>query len=48
ASLVVVILGFEVANPAALYVTALILNICQAGFIFLRFIGSTFQHRDGD
>ena len=28
----------------ALYVTALIANICQAGFIFVRFVGSAFRH----
>jgi hypothetical protein len=25
-------------------VTALIANICQAGFIFVRFVGSAFRH----
>lgn len=44
AGLVVVVLGFGSFDPAALYVTALIANICQAGFIFLRFVGSTFHH----
>ena len=43
-SLVVVLLGLPLGNPAALYVTALIGNICQAGFIFVRFIGSAFRH----
>jgi len=46
-SLVVVLLGFPVGNPAALYVTALIGNICQAGFIFVRFVGSAFRHQAG-
>jgi hypothetical protein len=44
ASLVVVLLGIPLGNPAALYVTALIGNICQAGFIFVRFVGSAFHH----
>lgn len=45
-SLVVVVLGIGPLDPAALYMAALIANICQAGFIFLRFIGSTFQHQE--
>jgi hypothetical protein len=48
ALLAVVVLGIGTADPGALYVTALILNICQAAFIFLRFVGSTFQHQNGD
>ena len=47
ASLAAVVLGLGIADPAALYVAALILNICQAGFIFLRFVGSTFQQQEG-
>jgi hypothetical protein len=43
-SLLVVLLGIPIGNPAALYVTALIGNICQAGFIFVRFVGSAFAH----
>ena len=43
-SLLVVLLGLPLGNPAALYVTALISNICQAGFIFVRFIDSAFRH----
>jgi hypothetical protein len=43
-SLLVVLLGLPLGNPAALYVTALIGNICQAGFIFVRFIASAFRH----
>jgi hypothetical protein len=43
-SLGVVLLGLPFGNPGALYVTALIGNICQAGFIFVRFIGSAFRH----
>ncbi len=42
-SLVAVLFGLS-SNGAALYVTALIANICQAGFIFVRFVGSAFQH----
>ncbi len=49
ASLLAVVLGASFAPPSALYVTALITNICQAGFIFVRFVGSTFgQAVDGD
>lgn len=44
-SLGVVILGIPFGNPAALYVTALIGNICQTGFVFVRFVGSTFRRR---
>jgi hypothetical protein len=47
ASLLVVVLGITVDNAAALYVTALIANICQAGFIFVRFVGSAFRHAHG-
>ncbi|MDH3271343.1 MAG: hypothetical protein OEN56_08435 [Gemmatimonadota bacterium] len=42
ASVIVVLLGLPVANPSALYITALIANLCQAGFIFIRFVGSAF------
>lgn len=45
-SLFAVLLGLPFGNPAALYVTALIGNICQAGFIFVRFVGSAFRHVD--
>jgi hypothetical protein len=44
ASLVVVVLGLPFGNASALYVTALIANICQTGFIFVRFVGSAFRH----
>lgn len=44
AALLIVILGLSVENAGALYVTALIANICQAGFIFVRFVGSAFNH----
>ncbi len=44
ASLLAVLLGVTPGSAAALYVTALIANICQAGFIFVRFVGSTFRH----
>jgi hypothetical protein len=43
-SLLTVLLGFSLPNAPALYVTALIANICQAGFIFVRFVGSAFRH----
>jgi hypothetical protein len=43
-SLVAVAVGLAPASGAALYVTALIANICQAGFIFVRFVGSAFRH----
>lgn len=46
ASLAAIVLGLPVANAPALYVTALIANICQAGFIFVRFVGSAFRHED--
>jgi hypothetical protein len=44
ASLLAIVLGASFAPASALYVTALITNICQAGFIFVRFVGSTFRH----
>ncbi|TFH55331.1 MAG: hypothetical protein E4G90_11960 [Gemmatimonadales bacterium] len=43
-SLLAVVLGIAFGNAPALYVTALIANICQAGFIFVRFVGSAFRH----
>jgi hypothetical protein len=43
-SLATILLGFGPVPPPSLYVTALIANICQAGFVFLRFVGSTFDH----
>lgn len=43
-SLLAVIFGFSFDNAGALYVTALIANICQAGFIFVRFVGSAFNY----
>ena len=46
ASLVIVVLGLSADNAPALYVTALIVNICQAGFIFVRFVGSAFSHAE--
>ena len=42
-SLVAIILGLKFGNAPALYVTALIANICQAGFIFVRFVSSVFR-----
>lgn len=44
-SLFAVVLGLSFGNAPALYVTALIANICQAGFIFVRFVGSAFRHQ---
>ncbi len=46
-SLFTVLLALPFGNPSALYVTALIGNICQAGFVFVRFVGSAFQY-EGD
>lgn len=46
ATLASIVLGIGGVDPGALYVTALIANICQAGFIFLRFVGSTFHHAE--
>ena len=45
-SLITVVLGFTSGSASALYVTALIANICQAGFIFVRFVGSAFHHEN--
>lgn len=45
ASLVIVLFGLPFGNPAALYLTALIGNICQTGFVFVRFVGSTFRRQ---
>ena len=42
---VAVAVGFSFGNASALYVTALIANICQAGFIFVRFVASAFSHQ---
>jgi O-antigen/teichoic acid export membrane protein len=42
-SLLAVILGVTFGSASALYVTALIANLCQAGFIFVRFVGSSFR-----
>jgi hypothetical protein len=42
--LVAVVAGLSISNAPALYVTALIANISQAGFIFVRFVGSTFRY----
>jgi O-antigen/teichoic acid export membrane protein len=42
--LMAVALGVTGGAAPALYVTALIANICQAGFIFVRFVGSAFRH----
>ena len=42
-SLLAIVAAIPVGNAAALYVTALIANICQAGLIFVRFVRSAFQ-----
>ena len=42
--LLLVVLGLGPWNPAGLYVAALTANLGQAGFIFVRFIGSAFHH----
>lgn len=46
ASLIAVLFGLSSGNAEALYVTALVANICQAGFIFVRFVGSAFHHEN--
>lgn len=46
-SLVAVVFGLPLGNAPALYVTALIANLCQAGFIFVRFVGSAFRAEQG-
>ena len=43
-SLMAVIFGLAFGNAPALYVTALIANLCQAGFVFVRFVESAFRH----
>jgi O-antigen/teichoic acid export membrane protein len=45
-SLIAIVVGLSFGSASALYVTALIANICQAGFIFVRFVGSTFHHEN--
>jgi hypothetical protein len=47
-SLAVIVAGLDFTNPSALYVTALIANICQAGFIFVRFVRSVFRRETGN
>ena len=46
-SLLAVVFALGPWSPSALYVTALIANLCQAGFVFVRFVGSAFQHQVG-
>jgi hypothetical protein len=46
-SLASVAFGLAFGNGPALYVTGLIANICQAGFVFTRFVGSAFRHANG-
>jgi hypothetical protein len=45
-SLASVVFALPAGNAPALYVTALIANICQAGFIFVRFVGSAFRREN--
>jgi hypothetical protein len=45
-SLLAVVAGLSFGNAPALYGTALIANLCQAGFIFVRFVGSAFRHEN--
>jgi hypothetical protein len=45
-SLVVVFLGLAGDRAGSLYVTALVANICQAGFIFMRFVASAFHYQN--
>lgn len=47
-SLLAVVFGLAAGSGPALYVTALIANVCQAGFIFVRFVGSAFSHTSED
>jgi hypothetical protein len=47
ASLLAVVFGIAAGSAPALYVTALIANVCQVGFIFVRFVGSAFRHVAG-
>jgi len=46
-SLLAIVLGLNFGNASALYVTALIANICQSGFIFVRFVSSVFHRESG-
>lgn len=48
AALVAIVLGLGPGQPSALYVAALVANICQAGFIFVRFVGSTFNREEDE
>ena len=45
-ALVLIILNFWPALDFPLYLAALIVNICQAAFVFLRFVGSEFSVND--
>jgi hypothetical protein len=46
--LVAIVLGVGPWSPAGVYVAALTANLGQAGFIFVRFIGSAFHHGSGE
>ena len=45
-SLMAVVFGIASGSAPALYVTALIANLCQVGFVFVRFVESAFRHVD--
>ena len=46
--LLAIVFGFGPWDPAGVYVAALVANLAQAGFIFVRFIGSAFHHGPGE
>ena len=46
AALVLVLLNFWPSLNYPLYLAALIFNICQAAFVFVRFVGSEFSAKD--
>jgi len=46
AALVLVIFNFWPELNYSLYMAALILNICQAAFVFVRFVGSEFSAKE--
>ena len=46
AALVIILLNIWPTLDSPLYLAALILNICQAAFVFLRFVGSEFAAKE--
>ena len=46
-ALVLILLNIWPEFDFALYLAALIANICQAAFVFLRFVGEEFSATDG-